>query len=661
MSFCPIAIVGRGCVLPGALSPERLGDVSTSGLDVIAEAPPGRWRIDDDLVLRRPDDSGPDTTWSCRGGYVDDSGTLEGIDRDALASAFAGLGVDDLDALDPVFRHLLRAGRDALTEAAMAGGDRTGAVVGNLSFPTAGMARHAEQVWLASVGRAGAQGDPRARFMSGLPAHALARAFGLNAGAFAIDAACASSLVAIEIACAELAAGRVDAMVAGAVNAADDLFLHMGFRALEALSPTGRSRPFHAEADGLVPAEGAAVVVLERLEDAIAAGRTIHGVIRGVGLSNDGRGRGLLVPSTEGQRRALATAYRVAGIAPSRLGWVECHATGTVVGDGTEVASMAAVLGDGRSETLPIGSLKANMGHLITAAGGAGLLRVLEAMRRGVLPPTPHADRTIDSLSETPFEVLAEARPWPERDEPRLAGVSAFGFGGNNAHVVVEQWRAERRWAAVPATRTDDSEIAVVALGARVGELRGHRAFAEVLSEGSSAIRHGAPGLSDPSVHAERVRLPMTAMRFPPRDLEQTLPQQLLLMEVAEEALGRLARPTPSGERCAVLVGMQCDTAVARHGARWRMADWGRRWGASEAWIEDARDRFAPLLGAAGVLGCMPNICANRLNSQLDWRGPSCTLSSEELSGLRALRLAERMLRQGTIDVALVAAVDVCA
>lgn len=662
MSFCPIAIVGRGCVLPGALTPAALGALSARGADVIGAAPAGRWRIDDELVLRRPDDSGPDTTWSCRGGYVEPLGALDGIDRDALAAAFGPLGAGDLDALDPVIRYLLVAGRDALDDASMAGGDRVGAVVGNLSFPTMGMADYAERTWLARAGRSSGPGDPRARFMSGLPAHALARAFSLDGGAFAIDAACASSLVAIEIACAELAARRVDAMVAGAVNAADDLFLHMGFRALEALSPTGRSRPFHAEADGLVPAEGAALVVLERLDDALAAGRRIHGVIRGVGLSNDGRGRGLLVPSSEGQRRALSAAYRAADIDPRQLGWVECHATGTVVGDGTEIASMADVLAAGRAEPLPIGSLKANMGHLITAAGGAGLLRVLEAMREGVLPPTPHADRTIASLNETPFEVLTASRAWPEAEQPRLAGVSAFGFGGNNAHVIVQQWRDDRPLAAVPATIAEEaSEIAVVALGARVGECRGHRAFAEALVEGSREIRDGAPGLSIPSAHAEHVRLPMTAMRFPPRDLEQTLPQQLLLMEVADEALGRLAGPAPDGDRASVFVGMQCDTAVARHGARWRMAQWGRAWGASEAWVDDARDRFAPLLGAAGVLGCMPNICANRLNSQLDWRGPSCTLSSEELSGLRGLRLAQRMLRERSIDVALVAAVDLCA
>ena len=155
--------------------------------------------------------------------------------------------------------------------------------------------------------------------MSGLPAHLLAQALGLGGECFALDAACASSLYAIALACDALHDRRADRMLAGAVNCADDLFIHVGFTALGALSPTGRSRPFHADADGLVPGEGAAFVALERLADARAAGRKILGVIRGVGLSNDGRGRGMLAPSSEGQQRAIARAYEVAGVTPSEV------------------------------------------------------------------------------------------------------------------------------------------------------------------------------------------------------------------------------------------------------------------------------------------------------------------------------------------------------
>src|SRR2546423_12867725 len=169
--------------------------------------------------------------------------------------------------------------------------------------------------------------------MSGLPAHLAAEALGLGAGALALDAACASSLYGIKLACDRLHDRTADLMVAGAVSCADDLFIHIGFSALSALSRTGRSRPFHREADGLVPAEGAAFVALMRLADALTTDRPILGVIRGVGLSNDGRGAGLLAPSVEGQERAMRHAYELAGLPPGTVSLLECHATGTPVGD----------------------------------------------------------------------------------------------------------------------------------------------------------------------------------------------------------------------------------------------------------------------------------------------------------------------------------------
>ena len=229
-------------------------------------------------------------------------------------------------------------------------------------------------------------------------------------------------------------------MIAGAIARADDLFIHIGFCSLQALSKSGQSRPFHREADGLLPAEGCALVVLRRLEDAVRDGDTILGVIRGVGLSNDGRARGLLAPSEEGQIRALREAYEVAGLSPDEVDYVECHATGTPIGDATELRSMRAVFGNRR---VPIGSLKGNLGHLITAAGTAGVLKVLGAFAQGALPPTPFLDDAGErnqALHELGFDVVTAARPWVERDAstPRRAGVSAFGFGGNNAHLILE-------------------------------------------------------------------------------------------------------------------------------------------------------------------------------------------------------------------------------
>jgi acyl transferase domain-containing protein len=306
---------------------------------------------------------------------------------------------EEIRPLDRLFHWVLHTARQALRDAGHDTGRpaaRAGLVLGNLSFPTAALSRLAEAAWLDDLGpgflggRARALAcvdapDPRNRFMSGLPALLAARALGLGAGGLALDAACASSLYAIKVACDALHDGRADLMVAGGVSAADDLFLRVGFRALRALSPSGRSRPFHREADGLLPGEGAAMVALKRQRDAEAAGDRILGVIRGIGLSNDGRGAGFLAPQAQGQRRAMEQAYAMAGRSPAEVSLLECHATGTPVGDVVEIESAAAVFRG--VDGLPAGSIKANLGHVFAAAGAAGLLKVLGALRTRTLPP----------------------------------------------------------------------------------------------------------------------------------------------------------------------------------------------------------------------------------------------------------------------------------
>ena len=667
MSFAPIAIVGQGCVLPGALSPDELWGLVLQARVVIGPAPAGRWGIDPALVLATNSKDTRDRTLHDRGGYV------QGFDKVFDPQGFA-IPAEQIAPLDPLFHWLLYAGREALRDGHFrADKARAGVVIGNLSYPSSSLSRYAERFWLERLlgGRGANQAfdrlglpavDPRNRFMSGLPAHLLAQALGLGGIAFALDAACASSIYAIKLACDLLADGHTDLMLAGAVNRADDLFIHQGFTALGALSPTGRSRPFAAEADGLIPAEGAALLALRRLEDARRDGDRIFGVIRGIGLGNDGRGRGLLVPSQEGQVRALRAAYAAAELSPSDISLCECHATGTGVGDAVEIRALAEVCA-GRPEPLPIGSLKANLGHLITGAGAAGLLKVLGAFRARVRPPTPPVGSITPVLDGTPLRLLGAAEPWND-PSPRRAAISAFGFGGNNAHLIVEEpvgkvAHSRSRTVAVPAGGSSirpprpNSSVGIIAIGARVANGKSAADFAEAIFLGQSK-------LNGDKAPADEVSLALAGLRFPPKDLEETLPQQLLVLAAAREAVARVASTLPR-ERTSVLVGMQCDAEIARHGARWRVAGWAEVLGASTDWVHAARNGFVPLLGAAGVIGAMPNIVANRLNSQFDFCGPSLSVSSEELSGIRALHIARRALEKGEIDAALVAAVDLSA
>jgi 3-oxoacyl-(acyl-carrier-protein) synthase/3-hydroxymyristoyl/3-hydroxydecanoyl-(acyl carrier protein) dehydratase/1-acyl-sn-glycerol-3-phosphate acyltransferase len=620
MKFDPIAIVGRAAVLPGAPSVDALWDVVSTGRDCVGPAPAGRWRVDRAAVLG----TGPDRTWSDRGGYVH-----------GFEERFAGTLHDDpyrfpsekLAGLDPLFQMVLHTGREALRDAGHVGDStRVGAIFGNLSYPSAGLSSYAEAVWFDRP-----RPDPMNRFMSGMPAHLLAANLGLGGPAFALDAACASSLYALDLACKVLHEGGADLMLAGAVNRCDDLFIHTGFCALKAMSRTGRSRPFHAEADGLVPAEGAAFLVLKRLSDAMAAGDVVHGVIRGIGLSNDGRGKNFLAPAVEGQVRAMQAAWRSADLDPATVGLVECHATGTTVGDATELRSMKEIFG---SRPIPIGSLKSNLGHLITTAGAAGILKVLGAMAHGVRPRTLHADVPNPELGA--FRLLTAAEPW---DGPHRAAVSAFGFGGNNAHVIVDGPEAVPR-AHARRARPAREPVAVVAMGARVGSGTSAADFAQHLRVLDAPV----------SRRAEPITLGLKGLRFPPKDLAQSRAQQNLVLAAAREAVA--TAPVLPRERTMVLVGMGTDPEVCRYGARWRLADH-----VTER-LDAARDAVIDVLEAPGVIGNMPNIPANRLNSQFDLAGPSFTVSAEELSGGVALDLARRALAAGEVDAAVVGAVD---
>lgn len=639
--FQPIAIVGRGCVLPGCLSPEALWRTVRDGACHVAPPPPGDWRVDMGAVLGAPNGAdGRDRAWTDRGGYVG------ALDR-ALDLSGAALDAERMDRLDPVFRWSLHAAGQALHGISRGAGARKGLVLGNLSYPTRSHVRLAERFWLdrAGVGSGGPEVDPINRFMSGSPAMLVARAYGLGGGSLALDAACASGLYAIKIACDRLQEGEADLMLAGAVNAVDQLFLHTGFTALNALSRTGRSRPFHAEADGLIPAEGAAFVALKRIGDALAAGDRIFGVIRSIGLSNDGRSGGFLSPAREGQMRAMTAALDGAGLAPAAIQYVECHATGTLLGDATEIESLAHVYG---GASLALGSLKANVGHLITASGIAGLLKTIAAMEHGLIPATPGARPIAAGIRDTGLDVPDTGRPWPLVEGQRTAAVSSFGFGGNNAHLIVQQF-IEPIEDTPRAPQATDEEIVIVGLGLRthldpdvpsfIGRLLGGRPV-------------------DAGFDGDSLMLEARKLAFPPVELARALGQQTSLIEAARQALAAVAMPDRL--RTGVYVGMQTDTRVCLHGVRARWRELLAEDGADDPALAAMADGLVDQLDSAAVIGEMPNITANRLSNQYDLQAAGFAVSREELSGDAALALARTALRRGEIDAALVGAVDMC-
>jgi acyl transferase domain-containing protein/3-hydroxymyristoyl/3-hydroxydecanoyl-(acyl carrier protein) dehydratase len=628
--------------------------------------------------------------YSRRGCFVDPfTPQLDGVD----------LSPGLIEGLDPVFHLALDAGRQAWEAARTTPLDRrrVGVILGNIALPT----EHASalaRAWLGRTFEERAFGHATPApfsvpplYGTSLPAAVLARALGLGGGSCTLDAACASSLYAIKLAADELRAGRADAMLAGGVSRPDCLYTQMGFSQLRALSPTGTCRPFDAAADGLVVGEGAGVVLLKRLDDALRHGDRILAVLAGSGLSNDVAG-GLLAPASEGQLRAMRDAYGEAGWEPADVDLVECHATGTPVGDRTEFESLRGLWGPrtGRAGRCVIGSVKSTVGHLLTAAGAAAVIKVLQALDAGVLPPTANFCTPAPGLrwEEAPFDVLTEGRPWVRRGPgvPRRAAVSGFGFGGVNAHLLLEEWQgdaAKVAWAQVPE-RPRSEAVAVVGMEACFGPWTSLAAFQErVLGGGSTQPQPpthwwGVPGsqwfrgkgLAERCFAgwylAGRLSVAVDRFRVPPRELAEMLPQQLLLLQVAAGALSRARVLDGYRPRTGAYVGLGIDLNTTNCHFRWsvlaRAAEEARRrrLGPDEAgrWASAVADAAAPPLTADRTMGALGSVAASRLAREFRLGGPCFTVNAEEASGLRGLELAIGALQRGEIDEALVAAVD---
>jgi acyl transferase domain-containing protein/3-hydroxymyristoyl/3-hydroxydecanoyl-(acyl carrier protein) dehydratase len=691
-----VAIVGVGGIFPAAPAPERLWDNVLRAVDAARDVPPGRWLLPPETTLD-PAGPRPDRVYSRRGYF------LEPFQVDP-----AGLAVppDLLAELDVVFHLALHAGRQALQSGQVGALDRrrVGVVLGNIALPTekaSALARQylgrtfAEKLGLPPASAWAEPGPhPLNRYVAGLPAGVLAKALGLGGGCYTLDAACASSLYSLKLAVDELQAGRADAMLAGGLSRPDCLYTQMGFSQLRALSPGGRCHPFDARADGLLVGEGAGIFLLKRLDDALGDGDRVLAVIARVGLSND-VGGGLLAPSSEGQLRAMRAAYRAAGWAPQDVDLIECHATGTPVGDAVELASLRALWGEGGAPgRCVIGSVKSTVGHLLTAAGAAALTKVLFALQTEILPPTANFERPAAGLEGSPFRVLRAPERWERRrpGAPRRAAVSAFGFGGINAHLLLEEGLctgAAKPKAAAPFAAcgfaSPPAPVAVVGLGAHFGPWPSLRAFRErVLGGGAPAEprpprrwwgaadsewfrREGLPAFA--GHYLDAVTVAAERFRIPPREMEEMLPQQLLMLAVAADAV-EAAGGVPEGRRAhtGVFVGLGLDLNTTNFHCRWAVhrqaRDWAARLGCGatpadlDGWERALREAIGPALSANRTMGALGSIVASRIARALHLGGPSFTLCSEESSGLRALEVAVRALQRGELDLALVGAVD---
>jgi acyl transferase domain-containing protein/phosphopantetheinyl transferase len=487
-----IAIVGMAAVFPGAPDLAAFWRNIEAGVDAITDVPASRW----DPVYFDPSASSPDRFYCRRGGFVDVA--FDPITFGIMPVAAAGAEPDQLLALQTASRALGDAGCTVPR-------DRTGVILGRGGYLTPGMARLVDRVRTAQQLvttiaelvpdidaatldkiRAGfqakadaASGDAAIGLVPNLAASRIANRLDLRGPAYTVDAACASSLIAVDHGCRELATGRCDLIVAGGVHVCHDVTFWSVFTQLGALSRAGMIRPFDRHADGILIGEGAGVVVLKRLADAERDGDRIYAVIRGAGVSSDGRESSPMRPRLDGQLAALDRAWKAAGCDPATVGLVEAHGTGTPTGDEVELRALGEFFGTGARAHL--GSVKSMIGHAMPAAGAAGLIKTALAIHHGVIPPSLHCIEPHPELAKTRFSIASTTEPW---DAPmRRAGVSAFGFGGINAHLVVESHGVSRKRAAASLALPDTLTIA----GDTVDDLRAHLAARK--SGGAGRVR----------------------------------------------------------------------------------------------------------------------------------------------------------------------------
>lgn len=694
-----IAVVGMDGIFPGASTLDEFWYNIVNGIDQSAPVPAGRWVAPPSDRLSRS--LTPDRPYSRHACLIKDF-TFDPDDFSMDPELSRGL--------DPVHQLTLTAGKRAVNGCASAGIDphRIHTILAAIALPTDGASAFSRQIMGAAIeNRLFGRGSSNptavgpvsalASRVDGLPAALLAAEMGFGGDCFTLDAACASSIYAIKLGCNALSANRADMVVTGGVSRPECLYTQTGFSQLKALSPSGRCAPFDRRADGLVVGEGVGILVLKRLADAVEHGDTIHGVIHGIGLSNDMRGN-LLAPESRGQIRAMEMAYRIAGWQPSDVDYIECHGTGTLAGDTTEIESLIQFWKDtaADADVCAIGSVKSMIGHLLTAAGAAGMIKTLLAMRHQTLPPAVNFEKAPEGspLQGSPFKLQTQATPWTTRgpDHPRRAAVSAFGFGGINAHILVEAWPSSphRSISSAPLSVQETSDkgasipMAIVGMDVVLGPISNLKLYEKAIFQGHSAIIRRPPDRwkgADPTIvdlldgfdpkgaFIDTLSVGIGEFQIPPNEINAILPQQLLALKVGAGALADAGLPLRENrERMGVVVGIGFDFEATNFHLRWQLCNEVQRWNqlhglnldeaAMDQWLAQLRDDCGPPLTPPRVMGALGGIVASRMAREFRFGGPSFVVSGDAASGIKALQVAVDLLEQNTVDAMVIGAVD---
>lgn len=690
-----IAIIGMSGLFPGSSTNEEFWNNLMQKKDLIRSAEQEDFGNHPEIFYHSSKGT-VDKCYSLRGGYIRNfKFDAEGYQLDA---AF-------LAKQDKLYQWALHVAKAALSDSGYAERatilKRCGLILGNLSFPTSSSHRLLASIYTQTTERvvqqlladknfkirATRQALPQNKVLSDNVSQMVSKALGLGGGHYALDAACASSLYAIKLACDELVTGKTDLMLAGAVCAADQLFIHMGFSIFQAYAPDDQKfAPLDRESGGLVSSEGAAVVVLKRLEEAQRDGDTIWGVIGGIGLSNDGLGKFLLSPNPKGQRLAFERAYNFQDLFPHDTSYLECHATGTPLGDRTELNSIATYFEQYQTTPL-LGSVKSNVGHLLTVAGMTGLFKVLLALQKGIIPPNINLNQAIQTQNQwiKDEHIINETTIW----HGQQAGINSFGFGGTNAHMVVQKYQQQstqntEKIALVPLSivgmavhfgtcSTLDDFYALVYNGSQIfttlpkNRWKGFEANAALLE------KYGfEDGKAPKGAYIKDFEIDLLRYKIQPQEAETLEPQQALILKVADRALKDAG--IEEGQNVAVLIAMETELAIHHYLARWD-STWQIQQALKESGIQLSEEQEHRLIEQTknGMYfrkgqqtpsqhtSFVGNIMASRIANLWDFSGPAFTVSCGENSVFKALEIAQNLLSLGEVDAVLVGGVDLSA
>ncbi|AKG23073.1 PfaB family protein [Calothrix sp. 336/3] len=690
-----IAIIGFGCLFPDAKNPEEFWHNLIQQKDSTSDI-----SIEETGVE-------PGIFYDATKGKVDKIYSLKGafIRNFKFDPTGYKLPPQFLETLDNTFKWSLYVAKQALQHSGYLDKEsvleRCGVILGSLSLPT----KYSNQVFapiyqqiLSPAVQELLQQDFQLPglpistdaanhngMISGLPAAIIAQALSLSSTHLCIDAACSSPQYSIRLASHYLWTHKTDLMLAGGISCADPLFIRMLFSGIQGYPENDISRPLDKFSRGMLTAEGVGMVVLKRYSDAIRDGDRVYATICGNGLSNDGKGKHLLSPNSKGQTLAFERAYQEAQINPKDIDYLECHATGTLLGDTTEFQSVESFFGKYQATPF-LGSVKSNVGHLLTAAGSVSLIKVLLSMSRGVIPATINITEPMGAENSviSPQRIVTSTTNWAKNSSVKRAAISAFGLGGTNAHIVLEQRKEPE--VIIHSEPLETAKIAIVGMDAFFGECDGLDAFERSIYEGKQHFIplpekrwHGVEqdtnllknygfvdGKAPLGAYIQDFTIDTISSKIPPNEVEKLNPQQLLLLKVAERALKDAG--IKSGTNVAVIIAAETEFSVHQLQQRWDLS-WQVKEGLKAENISLPVDKTTQLetilqdavhqpVDSSEFVSYISNIMASRISALWDFTAPAFTITAGENSAFKAIEIAQHLLTTGEAEAVLVGAID---